>query len=165
MGFRGLFISAAAKTPENQEPEPAQFGGFWLGLWHYPGRPETHTVHGRMLSRSLLKKVLEGSRCAMLIQNSSGRRTKDSHRRHFVFGYCASSTRLRVFQQTARGNQGYYEIEPYHSDWVLYVFPGLKQRFFGSLDDAKRAAQVADAVFIVTAAGVVFTERQHEQIQ
>src|SRR6266487_4551497 len=52
-------------------------------------------------SRSLLKKVLEGSRCAMLIQNSSGRRTKDSHRRHFVFGYCASSTRLRVFQQTA----------------------------------------------------------------
>src|SRR6266542_2143157 len=53
-------------------------------------------------SRSLLKKVLEGSRCAMLIQNSSGRCTKDSHRRHFVFGYCASSTRLRVFQQTVR---------------------------------------------------------------
>ncbi len=83
-------------------------------------------------------------------------KTKLNWRRRLVYG---------TPRYSARGNQGYYEIEPYHSDWVLYVFPGLKQRFFGSLDDAKRAAQVADAVFIVTAAGVVFTERQHEQIQ
>src|SRR6266536_3101474 len=53
-------------------------------------------------SSSMLKKVLEGSGCAMLIQNSSGRRTKDSQRRHLGFAYCASSTSLRVFQQTAR---------------------------------------------------------------
>src|SRR5207248_5344427 len=50
---------------------------------------------------SMLKKVLEGSGCAMLIQNSSGRRTKVSQRRHLGFAYCASSTSLRVFQQTA----------------------------------------------------------------
>jgi len=50
----------------------------------------------------MLKKVLEGPGCAMLIQNSSGRRTKDLQRRHFGFAYCASLTSLRVFQQTAR---------------------------------------------------------------
>src|SRR5438094_890679 len=55
-------------------------------------------------SSSMLKKVLEGSGCAILIQNSSGRRTKDSQRRHFGFAYCASLT-LRVFQQTARAEE------------------------------------------------------------
>src|SRR6266536_4701311 len=52
---------------------------------------------------SMLKKVLEGPGCAMLIQNSSDRRTKDLQQRHFGFAYCASLTSLRVFQQTARG--------------------------------------------------------------
>jgi len=49
---------------------------------------------------SMLKKVLEGPGCAMLIQNSSDRRTKDLQQRHFGFAYCASLTSLRVFQQT-----------------------------------------------------------------
>jgi len=50
----------------------------------------------------LLKNVVEGSRCATLIQRSHPARTKDSSSRGFGFESCASPTLFRVFQQPAR---------------------------------------------------------------